>query len=305
MPSDSRQATVSWRPLLFGLVSEYVECREAAKFTEMTAPSGVPRMKTMLTAFKAITIAVTSLLLFAGAALAAEIHVMNSGGFSAAYRALAPEFEAATKNVLVTAWGPSMGTTPEAIPNRLARGEPADVLIMVGEALDELIKRGKAVAGSRVDLAGSKIGMVVRAGAPKPDISTVEAFKRALVNAKSIAYSDSASGVYLSTVLFQRLGIADQIAGKSKMIPAEPVGAVVARGDAELGFQQISELLPVPGIELVGPLPPEIQKVTVFAAGIAVGAKQPEAGGQLIKFMSSPAAAPAIIKSGLEPMTSR
>jgi molybdate transport system substrate-binding protein len=155
MPSDSRQATVSWRPLLFRLVSEYVECR-AAKFIEMTAPSGVPSMKTMPTAFKAITIAVTSLLLFAGAALAAEIHVMNSGGFSAAYRALAPEFEAATKNLLVTAWGPSMGTTPEAIPNRLARGEPADVLIMVGDALDELIKRGKAVAGSRVDLGAPR-----------------------------------------------------------------------------------------------------------------------------------------------------
>ena len=245
------------------------------------------------------------LLLSAGAALAVEIHVMNSGGFSAAYKALTPDFESATKNTLVTAWGPSMGATPEAIPNRLARGEPADVVIMVGDALDALIKQGKAVAGSRVDLAGSNIGMVVRAGAPKPDVSTLEAFKRALLNAKSIAYSDSASGVYLSTVAFARIGIADQIAGKSRMIPAEPVGAVVARGDAEIGFQQISELLPVPGIELLGPLPPEVQKVTVFAAGIATGAKQPQAAAELIKFMSSPAAAPAIRKSGLDPMTAR
>jgi len=249
------------------------------------------------------TITLASLLLFAGTACAVDIHVMNSGGFSAAYRALAPEFEGATQNTLVTAWGPSMGTTPEAIPNRLARGEPADVVIMVGDALDALIKQGKAVAGSRVDLAGSNIGMVVRAGAPKPDIGSVEAFKRTLINAKSIAYSDSASGVYLSTVLFARLGIADQISGKSRMIPAEPVGAVVARGDAEIGFQQISELLPVPGVDLVGPLPAELQKVTIFAAGIATGAKQPEAGAQLIKFLASPAAVAAIKKSGLEPMT--
>jgi molybdate transport system substrate-binding protein len=260
-------------------------------------------MKSLSLARKTIAIYAASLLAFTGTAFAVEIHVMNSGGFSAAYRALAPDFEGATKNTLVTAWGPSMGTTPEAIPSRLERGEPADVLIMVGDALDGLIKQGKAVAGSRVDLAGSNIGMVVRAGAAKPDISSVDAFKQVLLNAKSIAYSDSASGVYLSTVLFKRLGISDQIAAKSKMIPAEPVAAVVARGDAEIGFQQISELLPIPGAEVVGPLPSELQKVTVFAAGIATGAKQPEAGAQLIKFLASPAAVQAIRKSGLEPMS--
>jgi molybdate transport system substrate-binding protein len=256
-------------------------------------------------AVKTIALVVFGLGLFAGGAAAVEIHVMNSGGFSAAYKALAPEFERATGNTLVTAWGPSMGTTAEAIPNRLARGEPADVVIMVGEALDALIKDGKAVPGSRVDLAASNIGMVVRAGAPKPDISTVEGLKRALVNAKSIAYSDSASGVYLSKVLFPRLGIAEQIAGKARMIPAEPVGAVVARGDAELGFQQISELLPIPGIDLVGPLPADAQKVTIFAAGIVTASGQPAAGTQLIKFLASPAAAAAITKSGLQPMTAK
>jgi molybdate transport system substrate-binding protein len=261
-------------------------------------------MKSLSLARKTIAIYTASLIAFTSTAFAVEIHVMNSGGFSAAYRALAPDFESATKNTLVTAWGPSMGNTPEAIPSRLARGEPADVLIMVGDALDGLIKQGKAVAGSRVDLAGSNIGMVVRAGAAKPDISSVDAFKQVLLNAKSIAYSDSASGVYLSTVLFKRLGISDQIAAKSKMIPAEPVAAVVARGDAEIGFQQISELLPIPGAEVVGPLPSELQKVTVFAAGIATGAKQPEAGAQLIKYLASPAAVQAIRKSGLEPMSS-
>ena len=156
--------------------------------------------------------------------------------------------------------------------------------------------------GTRVDLAQGKIAMAVHAGAPKPDIGTVEAFKRTLLAAKSIAYSDSASGVYLSTVLFPKLGIADQIAGKSRMIPAEPVGLVVARGDAEIGFQQMSELLAVPGIDIVGLLPPEIQKVTVFAAGISSTSKEPDAARALIKFLTSPAAAPVIAKTGIEPV---
>jgi molybdate transport system substrate-binding protein len=229
---------------------------------------------------------------------------MNSGGFAAPYRALAPEFEHMTGHNLVIAWGPSMGNTPDAIPIRLQRGEAVDVLIMVGTALDELIKQGKVVAESRVDLARSYIGMAVRAGAAKPDIGSADAFKRTLIDAKSIAYSDSASGVYLSTVLFQRLGLADRIMGKSKMIPAEPVGLVVARGEAEIGFQQISELLPVPGIELVGPLPPDLQKVTMYSAGIAKDAKEPDASKALLDFLTSSAAAPAIIKSGLDPVTS-
>jgi molybdate transport system substrate-binding protein len=243
--------------------------------------------------------------LAAGSASAAEVKVMISGGFSAAYRELLPEFERSTHNSVTTAAGPSMGDTPQAIPNRLARGEPADVLIMVSGALDDLIKLGKVVSDSRIDLARSKIGMVVRAGEPKPDISSVEAFRRALLEAKSIVYSDSASGVYLSTVLFERLGIAEQLRSKSRMIPAEPVAAVVARGEAQIGFQQISELLPVPGVQLVGPLPPEIQKITVFSAGIAAGAREPDAARALLRFLSSPAAAPAITKSGLEPVTAR
>jgi molybdate transport system substrate-binding protein len=247
---------------------------------------------------------VACVLLGAGAAGGAEINVMSSGGFSKAYGDLAAEFERTTGNTLVSIWGPSMGDTPQAIPNRLARGEPVDVVIIVGDALDGLIKQGRVVAGSRVDLARSGIGMAVRAGAPKPDIGSVDAFKRALIAAKSIAYSDSASGVYLSTVLFPRLGIADQIKSKSRMIPADPVGGVVARGDAEIGFQQISELLPVAGIDLVGPLPPEIQKFTMFSAGIAAGAKEPDAAKALIKFLASPAAAPVIAKRGMEPVAS-
>jgi molybdate transport system substrate-binding protein len=147
--------------------------------------------------------------------------------------------------------------------------------------------------------------MAVRAGSPKPDISSVDALTRALLRAKSIAYSASASGVYISTELFQRLGIAEQVAGKSKRIESERVGTVVARGDAELGFQQISELLPVPGIVYVGPLPPAVQRVTVFSAGVAVGAKAPDAGRALITFLASPAATAAITKSGLETITAQ
>lgn len=261
-------------------------------------------MKMRTIASKAVLVVSASILPFAGTADGAEIKVMTSGGFAEAYRDLAQECEHTTGNKLDTAWGPSMGTTPNAIPVRIKRGEPVDVLIMVGYTLGDLIKDGKVVADSRVDLARSGIGMAVRAGAPKPDIGSVDAFKGALLGAKSIAYSDSASGVYVSTELFQRLGIADQVVGKSKMIPAEPVGAVVARGEAEIGLQQASELLPVPGIDYVGPLPAELQKITVFSAGVAAGAKEPDAARALINCLASPAATAAIKKSGLEPVTS-
>jgi molybdate transport system substrate-binding protein len=260
-------------------------------------------MRSRARAGAAAALVAAATLLLPGSAGAAEVNVMISGGFSPAYRALIPEFERSTRNTVVTAAGPSMGKTPEAIPNRLQRGEPADVLIMVRTALDELTKLGKVVPDSRIDLARSSIGMVVRAGQPKPDISSVEAFKRVLIEAKSIAYSDSASGVYLSTVLFERLGIAEQVLSKSRMIPAEPVGAVVARVEAQIGFQQISELIAVPGVDLVGPLPPEIQQITVYSAGVAAGARAPDAARALLQFLSSPAAAPAIAKSGLEPVT--
>lgn len=158
-------------------------------------------------------------------AQSAEIHVVSSGGFAAAYKALAPDFEQRTGHRLVSAWGPSMGDTPGAIPNRLKRGEQIDVVIMVGEALDELVAQGKVLNDNHRLLADSPIGMAVRAGAQKPDISSVDALKRTLRDAKSIAYSDSASGVFLSTVLFPRLGMAEELKGKARMIPAEPVSA--------------------------------------------------------------------------------
>ena len=173
---------------------------------------------------------------------------------------------------------------------------------MVGYALGDLAKQGKVVAGSSVDLVKSPIGMAVRAGAPKPDISSADALKRTLLAAKSIAYSDSASGVYVSTEMFGKLGIANEMKDKARKIPATPAGEIVARGDAELGFQQISELRAVAGVDVVGPLPPELQKITVFSAGIATVSKEPDAGRALIKFLMSPEAGAAIAKSGMEPI---
>ena len=254
-------------------------------------------MRVLLVAARGLLV---GLLLVPGAAAAAEIKVMISGGFSAAYKTLVPEFEHATGHKVVTIRGPSMGETPQAIPNRLARGEGADVVIMVGYALGGLVEQGKVRPESRVDLAWSRIAMAVRAGAPKPDIATVENFKKALLAAKSIAYSDSASGVYLSTELFRRIGVYDAIKDRARKIPAEPVGRVVARGEAEIGFQPISELRPVEGIDIVGPIPDELQIVNVFAAGLASHAKEPEAGRALIAYLVSPAARPAILASGME-----
>ena len=237
----------------------------------------------------------------AATARADEIHVVTSGGFTAAYLELVPQYESATHNKLNTEFGPSMGTTHNAIPVRLARGEAIDVVILAAPALEELIEQGKVRADSRVDLVQSKIGMAVKAGAPHPDISSVDALKRTLLAAKSIAYSDSASGVYLSTELFPKLGIADQIKAKSRKIEADPVGGVVATGQFEIGFQQIAELRPVKGIDIVGELPPGAQKVTIFAAGIPTTATHPQAAKALIQWLASPVAYDAIRKSGLEP----
>jgi molybdate transport system substrate-binding protein len=252
--------------------------------------------------FRALALGLAAALCVSGSASATEVRVMISGGLTAAYKVLVPEFERATGHTVLTAYGPSMGTTPNAIPVRLERGEPADVLIMVGYALADLAKNGKVIPDSRVDLVKSPIGIAVKSGAPKPDISSADALKRALLAAKTVAYSDSASGVYVSTEMFGKLGIADEMKDKAKKIPATPVAEIVARGDAEIGFQQISELLPVAGVDIVGPLPPELQKITVFSAGIATVSKEPDAGNALIKFLASPAARAAIVKSGMDPI---
>ena len=189
-----------------------------------------------------------------------DIRVMTSGAFTAAYLELIPRLERVTKKTLVTA-ATSIGTGESSIPNRLRGGEPVDVVIVADGVLVGFIKEGLVMAASYTPLARSAIGMAVRAGAPKPDIGTVDALKRTLLQAQSIAYSASVSGDYVSTELLQRLEIADRVLGKCRRIEGgERVGAVIARGEAEIGFQQLSELLPVPGIDHVTPLPPEVQE---------------------------------------------
>jgi molybdate transport system substrate-binding protein len=233
-----------------------------------------------------------------------EIRVMTSGAFTAAYLELIPRIERLIKKKLVTA-ATSIGTGENSIPNRLRRGEPVDVVIVADGVLAGLIEDGLIVAESYTPLARSAIGMAVRAGAAKPDISTVETLKQTLLQARSIAYSASVSGDYVSTELLQRLGIAEQVAGKCRRIGGgERVGAVIARGEAEIGFQQISELLPVPGIDHVTALPPAIQKVSVFSAGVSRSTGDADAAHALIRFLASPEAAGAIIQSGLEPVGS-
>lgn len=254
---------------------------------------------------RAASVALTCAVVVAATLRAAEIKVVTSGTFRTAYLELVPEYEQATNHKLVTEFGASMGTTYTAIPMRLDRGEAIDVVIMFAPALSDLIKHGKVRADSAVDLARSGIGMAVRAGAAKPDISTVDGLKRALLAAKSIGHSDSDSGIYLSTELFPKLGIADQLKGKSKRIEGKPVGEVVAKGEVEIGFQQISELLPVKGIDIAGELPPGAQRVTVCAAGIPASSENPEAAKALIRWLASPAAYSAIKKSGLAQLESK
>ena len=236
-------------------------------------------------------------------ASAEEVRVLTSGAFTEACTRLAPVFERATGHTMTLVFGASMGSGPETIPSRLLRHEPADVVVLAGSALDDLIKNGQVTSASRVDLVRSRIGMAVRAGSPRPDISTVAALRQTLLSARSIGYSSSASGVYLATELFPRLGIADQIKSKLKMSEGM-VGTLIAEGDVEIGFQQISELLPVRGIEYVGPLPSDVQRETIFAAGIVAWSTRPDLARAVIEFFSDPEHAAAIRNTGLEPIAS-
>jgi molybdate transport system substrate-binding protein len=227
---------------------------------------------------------------------------MTSGAFTEAYREIVQRFQKTTPHVVVTAFGASMGGAQDSIPVRLGRGEPADVIIVIGNGFDALVKDGHLRPGSRVELARSVIGVAVRKGAPKPDISSVAALRQTLLHAQSIAYSASASGTYVSTELFRRLGVEDQVRGKAKRIESERVGAVVARGEAEIGFQQVSELLPIAGIDYLGPLPGEVQQASIISAGITTTAKATAAAKELIDFFLSPEAGETMRRTGLEPL---
>ncbi len=231
---------------------------------------------------------------------ASSINIMSSGGFAAAYRVLGPQFEQETGIALDTAYGASSGGAADSIPERLKRNEAADVIILSKPSLERLTLEGYVIPESRTDLVRSRIGMAVREGAVVPDISSPEAFVTALRDAGSIGYSASASGNYLSTNLFPRIGIWEDIRPKSKRIESERVASVVARGDVEIGFQQISEILPVKGVTYVGPIPGEYQRTTIFSAGIIVGTQKRKEAELLIDFLSSEKVVEQINATGVD-----
>ncbi len=234
-----------------------------------------------------------------------DFRVMTSGAFTAAHFALLPEVERLTQLKVVTVTT-SIGTGETSIPNRLKRGEVADLVIVAERVLRQFMDEGLVMPEGWAVVARSSIGVAVRKGAPKPDVSSLEALKKTLLQAKSVGYSASESGKYVTTELYQRLGIANQLLPKSRLIGGgERVGAVLARGELEIGFQQMSELIPVAGLDHITPLPPEAQKVSSFAAGVGATSPNPTLARKVIQFFVSPEAAAAIAKTGLEPAGGR
>ena len=235
----------------------------------------------------------------AAGAAAAEIKVLTAGAFKPVVLALVPDFEKQSGHKVIV----DNGTVGE-LQTRIEGGETFDVAVITPGVVDGLIAKGKIAAGSRLNLAGVSVGVMVKQGAPKPDVSTVDAFKRALLAAKSVAYIDPASGgssgIYIDKLL-ERLGIADQIRPKAKLKKGGHVADLIVSGDAELGLHQISEIVPVKGVQLVGPLPKEIQNTTIYAAGLSASANDKSAAQALIKALAGPAAAAVLKAKGMEP----
>jgi molybdate transport system substrate-binding protein len=251
------------------------------------------RMNPALIAGKLVALVVFA----AGAADAAEIRVLSSNALKTVVEELGPQFEKTTEHKLNVTFGAAAN-----LKVSIEQGEAFDLAILTASALDALVVQGKLDAATRADIARSSVGLAVKKGAPKPDISTTEAFTRTMLNAKSIGYVEQgASGMYLKD-LFQRLGLAEQLKSKTKLLPASnPAANAVANGEVEIGMTQISEILPYAGAELVGPLPADIQLYTVFPAAVGTGAKQPEAAKAFVKFLTAPAAFPVLKAKGLSP----
>ena len=228
----------------------------------------------------------------------AQVKVMTSGGFAAPLRDMLPEFTKSTGISVEVILGKSQGTGPDTIGSQLSRGVVADIVILSREGLKDLISANRIVPHSDIDLAKTPLGMAVRAGAPKPDIGTVEAFKNTLLHAKSITYPSSTTGIYMATKLFPQLGIASEVLPKSSNAGV----AAVAKGDTEIAIQPVSELLHVPGTDFVGILPQEIQYISVFSAALVTGSGKSSDAEKLIKFLGSPTAKDAIRNSGMEPL---
>lgn len=242
------------------------------------------------------TLGAASVVMLGGIASATELKVIGSPGTRAPYTQLVPGFETATGHKVTTIWAGVVETT-----KRVAEGEVADVVMLPAAQIDQLIKQGMIVPDSRVEVAKSGIGVAVRSGAAPIDISSADGIRKALLAARTIAYSTGPSGVHVAR-LIQQWGIADDVKPKIVAVPPNtPIGEVVARGDAEIGFQQVSELLPVKGITYLGPLPAGVQETTVFCAGIHTRASAPDAGRALLQFLTAPEAAPVIRNTGMEP----
>lgn len=253
----------------------------------------------------AARLACAALLLFvACTAFAEPLNVVSSGGFAAAYKRLVQEWQKQPGREVHSEWGPSMGETRNAIPARLARAEPVDVVIMVGDALDRLMASGQLVPGSKIVLADSTIACAVPKGAARPDIHTVEQLRATLLAAHSVAWSDSASGEYIERELLPHLGIAEQMRGKGRKIAATPVAEIVARKEADFGCQQRSELLPVAGIDIVGDLPDEVQRITQFAAAVVATSPRQDDAHAFVRFLGAPQNAAVIRDTGLVPRSS-
>jgi len=244
-------------------------------------------------------IACIAALLLAGNAGAVEIEALISTAVKAAIDEIVPPFEKASGHKLKASYGPSGGIT-----RRFDNGEPADVIMVDSAAIDALIKQGKLVPG-RTDFARTGIGIAVKKGAPKPDVSSAEALKRALLAAKTVGHTAPAGGGITALHLlrtFEKLGIAPEVAAKTKLAAGGPNGRVsvlVSSGEAEIGLQQVSELMTNPDVEVIGMLPPELQQITIYSAGITAGAKQPDAAKELIAALTAPSAQPIYKAKGL------
>jgi len=246
--------------------------------------------------FKKAVLAVTFFLWMAPATVFAQLHVISSGGFRGAYLAVLPTFEATTHITVTTAAGASQGDGPSTIAAQLRRGTPADVVILSKEGLEDLIREGRIAAGTGIDLAQSPLAVAVRTGTARPDISTVAGFRDALLRARSVTHQGSTTGIYMETVMFPRLGIAEDVGRKlsSVGVPA------VARGDVEIALQPLSELIHAPGAVVVGNVPAELQFTSVFSAAIVAGSEHVEAARQLIAYLASRFVDAALEDNGLE-----
>jgi molybdate transport system substrate-binding protein len=261
-------------------------------------PSNLPNPELIFWRCPMLRFFLAPLILIPAAALA-QIDVITSGGFAIPLQQIAPQFEKTTGITVATTRGQSQGGGPNAIAAQLGRGVPADMVIMSREGLDGLIAEGKIVAHSDVNLAQTPLGVSVRAGAPKPDLTTVEAFRQMLLRAQSVTFPSSTTGIYMMEKLFPQLGIADQISKK-----VTHVGIVdVAKGNAEIAIQPVSELLHVPGTDFVGTIPRDIQYISVFSCATVAGGRHLEAAKRLIAFLQSEPAKEAIRASGMEPLT--